>query len=681
MKKLFLLAFLTPFLSLAQPSEAEVLETVKSGSEQEMVTMNSLLIQENYLYLASKLSEKLFSLNPQSSNYNYRFGYTTLNSESNFERAIQFFLVAVKDTKKNYDMYSSNETSAPIDAFFHLASCYHLNQEIDNAIKYYQQFIDNSSSKSEKVEIAQLRLIQCDVAKREIANPKSAIVRNIGNVVVNDITPEYAPVISLDGYSLYFTTRRQWIDGSTDDLRDPTLNQYPEDIYVSYADVDGEWTSPEKLEFCDSDLNEATIGVSSDERRIYVYQDMTGDGDIYYSDLEGNKFEDLGKLDYNDVNTKYWETHCTMTPDGQNMYFVSNRPGGFGGRDIYRIVKLPNGEWSKAMNMGPTINTPFDEDSPFIAVNNKTLYYSSNGDKSMGGFDVFVSFVDEENVWSTPANMGYPINSTGDDIFYTTTVDGLKGYLSSFRKGGHGEKDIYEILNDYLGNSPISSIVGTFIPAEGQPLPENISAIINCNNCNSESQKIINPRIKNGSYFASLLRCKDYVIEFYSEGKLLHSETFNTLCSGENEELRKDYIFPPVYVPGVDIAEVIKINPIYFDLDKSNIRPDAALELDKIVLVMNEHPELVVALGSHTDCRASKKYNMSLSDRRAKASAEYIKAKITNPERIYGRGYGESRLINDCGCEGNVKSDCSEEEHQENRRTEFIIVEELEDSH
>lgn len=680
MKKLFLLAFLTPFLSLAQPSEAEVLETVKSGSEQEMVTMNSLLIQENYLYLASKLSEKLFSLNPQSSNYNYRFGYTTLNSESNFERAIQFFLVAVKDTKKNYDMYSSNETSAPIDAFFHLASCYHLNQEIDNAIKYYQQFIDNSSSKSEKVEIAQLRLIQCDVAKREIANPKSAIVRNIGNVV-NDITPEYAPVISLDGYSLYFTTRRQWIDGSTDDLRDPTLNQYPEDIYVSYADVDGEWTSPEKLEFCDSDLNEATIGVSSDERRIYVYQDMTGDGDIYYSDLEGNKFEDLGKLDYNDVNTKYWETHCTMTPDGQNMYFVSNRPGGFGGRDIYRIVKLPNGEWSKAMNMGPTINTPFDEDSPFIAVNNKTLYYSSNGDKSMGGFDVFVSFVDEENVWSTPANMGYPINSTGDDIFYTTTVDGLKGYLSSFRKGGHGEKDIYEILNDYLGNSPISSIVGTFIPAEGQPLPENISAIINCNNCNSESQKIINPRIKNGSYFASLLRCKDYVIEFYSEGKLLHSETFNTLCSGENEELRKDYIFPPVYVPGVDIAEVIKINPIYFDLDKSNIRPDAALELDKIVLVMNEHPELVVALGSHTDCRASKKYNMSLSDRRAKASAEYIKAKITNPERIYGRGYGESRLINDCGCEGNVKSDCSEEEHQENRRTEFIIVEELEDSH
>ena len=680
MKKLFLLAFLTPFLSLAQPSEAEVLETVKSGSEQEMVTMNSLLIQENYLYLASKLSEKLFSLNPQSSNYNYRFGYTTLNSESNFERAIQFFLVAVKDTKKNYDMYSSNETSAPIDAFFHLASCYHLNQEIDNAIKYYHQFIDNSSSKSEKVEIAQLRLIQCDVAKREIANPKSAIVRNIGNVV-NDITPEYAPVISLDGYSLYFTTRRQWIDGSTDDLRDPTLNQYPEDIYVSYADVDGEWTSPEKLEFCDSDLNEATIGVSSDERRIYVYQDMTGDGDIYYSDLEGNKFEDLGKLDYNDVNTKYWETHCTMTPDGQNMYFVSNRPGGFGGRDIYRIVKLPNGEWSKAMNMGPTINTPFDEDSPFIAVNNKTLYYSSNGDKSMGGFDVFVSFVDEENVWSTPANMGYPINSTGDDIFYTTTVDGLKGYLSSFRKGGHGEKDIYEILNDYLGNSPISSIVGTFIPAEGQPLPENISAIINCNNCNSESQKIINPRIKNGSYFASLLRCKDYVIEFYSEGKLLHSETFNTLCSGENEELRKDYIFPPVYVPGVDIAEVIKINPIYFDLDKSNIRPDAALELDKIVLVMNEHPELVVALGSHTDCRASKKYNMSLSDRRAKASAEYIKAKITNPERIYGRGYGESRLINDCGCEGNVKSDCSEEEHQENRRTEFIIVEELEDSH
>src|SRR5690606_26222092 len=153
---------------------------------------------------------------------------------------------------------------------------------------------------------------------------------------------------------------------------------------------------------------EATISVSSDERRIYIYQDAAGGGDIYYSDFTNNSFSQIEELPFKGINSNDWETHCTVTPDGQNMYFVSNRPGGYGGRDIYRIVKLPNGNWSEPQNLGPEINTPYDEDSPFIAVDNKTLYFSSNGSKSMGGFDVFVSFRDELNNWSTPVNMGYP---------------------------------------------------------------------------------------------------------------------------------------------------------------------------------------------------------------------------------------------------------------------------------
>ncbi len=536
---------------------------------------------------------------------------------------------------------------------------------------------------------------------------------------------------------------------------------------MSYADFEGEWTSPEKLAFCEGRYNEATISVSSDERRIYVYEDASGGGDIYYSDFETNKFDELSKLRIKGVNSDNWETHCTMTPDGQNLYFVSDRPGGYGGRDIYRIVKLPNGEWSEPQNMGPGINTPHDEDSPFIAVNNKTLYFSSNGPKSMGGFDVFVSFLDEDNMkWSTPANLGYPINSTGDDIFYTTTIDGLRGYLSSFRKDGFGEKDIYEIQNDYLGNRPISSLKGKFISATGQPLPENLSVKIHCVNCEIENAKEINPRIKNDAYFAVLTRCKDYVIEFYEGSELLASEKFVTLCNNENEEIIKnhylgayklevtvadastldfikdskveflnpltneviatfntdengwfksdylndktfgdkielvvrvskeeyltqsfivdttlgafdvlklDYLISKTDI-GVDVGSVIKINPIYFDLDKSNIRPDAAAELDKIVKIMNENPTLEIELGSHTDCRASKAYNMALSNRRAKSSAAYIKSRITNPSRIYGKGYGESQLVNDCACEGDVVSDCSDEEHQANRRTEFKIV-------
>ena len=513
-------------------------------------------------------------------------------------------------------------------------------------------------------------------------------------------------------------------------------------------------------------MNEATISVSSDERRIYVYQDVTGGGDIYYSDFATNKFDALEAANYNEMNTENWETHCTITPDGQNVYFVSDRPGGFGGRDIYRLVKLPNGEWSKAMNMGPTINTPYDEDSPFIAVNNNTLYFASNGPTSMGGFDIFVTFRDEENQWSEPANLGYPINSTGDDIYYTTTVDGLKGYLSSFRKDGYGEKDIYEIQNDYLGNRPISSLRGSFVSTDGSPLSENLDVKIICLNCENDGEKSLNPRVKNGSFFGVLSRCKDYEIQYFDGETLLAKESFVTACNSSNEEIemnhyigkylmagsvadsksleylanstvefidptsnkivetyttdekgafnsnllegknfgdkieylvqvsKKGYlkqsfvldttlgIFATLQLDylinksdiGIDIGQIFKLNPIYFDLDKSDIRTDAAIELDKIVKIMNDNPEIKIELGSHTDCRASKSYNASLSKRRAISSADYIKERISNPARIYGKGYGESQLVNDCGCEGNVTSDCSEEEHQANRRTEFRIV-------
>lgn len=761
-----LLLTLLPLSLFGQMSELEVRNMVKTATEQELVIQCSQMMQANYLFHAEIVADKLLTIKPESSNYNYRKGYLVLASRKDFVVAMRHLQIATRSTRKNYDMYSAKEENAAVDAYYHLAKCYHLDEQIEKARENYQLFIDESANKSELVKNAEIGLIQCDVAEYNLSHPKSAIIRNIGNGV-NSKAPEYSPVISLDGNSLYFTSRRAWGDDLSEGFRDPMLNQYTEDIYVSYMDFDGEWTSPEKLAFCEHEYNEATIAVSSDEKQIYVYEDISGGGDIYFSDFTENSFGELKELDYTDVNSKYWETHCTMTPDGQTMYFVSERPGGYGGRDIYRIVRLPNGEWSKAQNMGPTINTPYDEDSPYIDINNKTLYFGSNGPKSMGGFDIFVSFKDDEGVWSDPVNLGTPINSTGDDLFYTTTIDGLRGYLTSFRKGGFGEKDIYEVQNDYLGNYPYSTLQGSFLSNNNSvTITDEMSVKLVCPTCDLEKNKSSDLRIKNGGYFAVLERCKDYTIEHYdADGTLLNSETFTTLCNSENEELEKnfrmgDYAiemavlndkdFTPITgaiveminpedgtvvktytttkdglriedllegkqpgdrihydikisshpgfftqtfvldtilgtdgtlnleyllkekVVGADIS--IAINPIYFDLDKSNIRPDAAIELDKIVKIMNDNPEMKIELGSHTDCRASKSYNMRLSSRRAISSAKYIKARITNPERIYGKGYGESQLLNGCECEGTVKSDCSDEEHQLNRRTEFRIV-------
>ena len=780
MKKYFLAIFIAclGYVSTAQVTEHEIRQMTQDAPEQQLVVECSRMLQENYFYFAEIIVDRLLQINPNSANYHYRKGYIVLDSRRDFETAFPYLIFATSSINKNYDMYSAKEKSAPTDVYYHLARCYHLDEQLDKAKEFYQKFIDNTNPKSELVPKATLRLIQCDVAKELINNPKKATVKNIGEVI-NTQYPEYSPVISLDGSSLYFTSRRQWEDQSTDDYRDPQLNQYPEDIYVSYQDMETtKWTKPRRLEFCEGRLNEASVTVSSDERIIYTYEDRTGAGDLYFSDFERNEFQYLKRLGYKDVNTKFWETHCTVTPDGQQMYFTSDRPGGFGKRDIYRVVKLPNGEWSEPINLGPTINTEEDEDCPFIAVDNKTLYFSSNGKTSMGDFDIFVSVRDDKDVWSIPINLGYPINSTGDDVFYTTTADGLTGYLTSFRKKGFGEKDIYQIHNDYMGIKNAAVLKGRIYTSDGSPIPESVRMELKCKNCEDNTVLSMYPRIRDGKFINSLQPCREYSISFYvdSTSSSVYSESFSTKCNAGYEEILKEvmldidrnrivplltytldgtvadaktmemlkdatvefidnasgitverlttddngfflselmegkrygdkmdytvkvsklnfltqnfqwqtvlgeetnihlaYVLEKPEV-GIDLAKVLKLNPIYFDVDKSNIRPDAEIELNKIVQIMNDNPEIKIELGSHTDCRASKAYNMSLSDRRAKSSAEYIRKRISNPERIYGKGYGESKLVNECECEGKVVTPCSEEQHQENRRTEFRIV-------
>ncbi|MEY3237905.1 MAG: hypothetical protein RI883_2006 [Bacteroidota bacterium] len=774
--KVLLILFL-PFIGSAQLTEYEVRQMTQTATEDELLVESSRMLQEGYFYFSEIVIDRLLQLKPTSPNYNYRKGYIILDSRQDWIAAMPYLLIAITDIDKQYDMYSSKEKSAPTDAHYHLARCYHLDEQIDKAKEYYNKFIQESGNKSELIAKAQLRLLQCDIAKELIAHPKDSKVTNLGKTI-NTVYPEYSPVISLDGTSLYFTSRRQWADQSTDDYRDAQLNQYPEDIYVSYHELDENFTQPEKLSFCDGKTNEATVTISSDERRVYTYEDRTGNGDLYFSDFLRNTFQTLTKLEYQDLNTKYWETHCSVTPDGQQMYFVSDRPGGFGGRDIYRIVKLPNGNWSEPINVGPTINTIHDEDSPFIAVDNKTLYYSSNSVKSMGDFDIFVSVRDDQDIWTDPFNLGYPINSTGDDVFYTTTADGLTGYLSSFRKNGFGEKDIYKIENDVMGLKKIAVLKGLIKTTDGSPIPESVYVKLKCTNCNDQNEYKINPRLRDGTFFNSLVPCKEYLISYHYDSLStdIFSETFVTDCKTEYEVIYKELILDVktrkiVPIPnytldgivadrktgmkldnatvefslvktntvseelktnslgaftslllkdskygdsihyqvkvtkegyltqtfdfkeilgeksdihltyllekpeiGIDLAVTLDLKPIYFDLDKSNIRPDAKIELDKIVKIMNDNPTIQIELGSHTDCRSSYAYNIALSGRRAKSSAEYIKERITDPKRIYGKGYGESKLVNGCECEGTVKSKCSEDEHQANRRTEFRIV-------
>ena len=763
------LCFLSSF---GQYTDTELDNIINTSSETKLVQENTQLMLLKFYYQSIKIADKLLEMKPDNANYNYRKGYALLYSQSDFTKALPYLQKASEKVAKNYDASNVKETSAPIDAFYHLGHCQQLAGNITKAEAAFNDYLLLAPKNNELVYYCDLGLKQCEVAKLNMAHPNPEYeLKNLGPVV-NSKYADYSPAISLDGTALYFTSRRLWEDSSNIALRDPKTGEYFEDIYVAYTDFEGSWEEPIRLLFCAKDRMEATVSVSSDERRIYIYKDSTGNGDIFFSPFQTNHFEAIQDFTVKGVNTPAWETHLTVTPDGNDIYFVSDRPGGYGGRDIYRITKQSDGKWSKPENLGPTINTPYDEDAPFIAVDNKSMYFACNGEKSMGGFDIFLSIRDDQNNWSTPINLGAPLNSTGDDLFYTTTVDGLTGYLTSFRLGGYGEKDIYEIKNNYLGLKNIAVLKGQIFVDDNKPLPEDLSITVNCLNCGEKNIRTVFPRMRDGVYFSSLDPCREYelIYKYGKDNKEFHRQTIKTGCdlgyeeiyvpvglhlddmtihpigkynlsgvvkdadgkvlenavvqlptkvSGKNETIstdaqgkfktdllgekaKGDHIRIPIKISKVGLATIVdtidmvlgtttdivvnyklekptnslfvEVKSIYFDLNSSYIREDAKVELDKIVKIMNDNPTLKIEFGSHTDCRASAAYNLWLSNRRAQNSADYIKSRITNPSRIYGKGYGESQLVTNCPCEGEVVSNCSDEDHQANRRTEFKII-------
>ena len=552
--KLFKLLYILLFCIISLPTfsqetvwtESKVENIAKTGSEQELVTTCSILTQEGYLYYAEIIANRLIELKPESSNYNYRKGFLAITIRKDYMDAMKYLKKAVLDTDPNYDMYSKTENSAPTDAFYHLAKCYHYNEELDKAEENYNLFLERSKKKSELLPEAELGVIQVNLARKLMKDPVNIYLKNVGSAVNTDY-PEYSPVVSLDGSSLYFTSRRKWENDETENFRDPAINQYPEDVYVSYMDFDSSWMEPIRMEFCQPKRNEATIAVSTDERRVYLYEDSTGNGDIYYTDFYSEKFNEITKLDDKDINTEYWETHCMVSHDRSRMFFTSDMPGGFGGRDIYVVNRNTDGTWGKPINLGPKINSKHDEDAPFVSVNNKQLYFGTNGERSIGGFDIMVTDLLEDGTWSEARNLGYPFNSTNDDLFYTTTIDGLRGYITSVRKDGYGEKDIYEIKNDYLGVKQLAVLKGVIKTLDGSPLPEDfaVNIKVTCEDCSEfEKNRTIFPRMRDGLFITGLKPCQTYKLSYNNaeDGLPMGEETFTTKCDTNYQEIYRELI-------------------------------------------------------------------------------------------------------------------------------------------
>lgn len=513
------------------------------------------LAEENELEMARRIWTELAKNNPSNGNVNYRAGMAMLNSGSNKTAALPYFKNAEKiGISRNYDIFSPQEKKSPTELYYHLGLAYHLNYKFAEAEESFEKFLRLAGRKHFLRPRADLGIQHARNARELIDKRVDYEIVNLG-ATINSPYPDFSPVVSVDENALFFTSSRIRPDSSNVARRDRATGEYFNDIYVSYKDRRGEWQTPELLEINEPE-HTATVNVSADGQTLFIYRDDNGVGNIYESKLVGETWTEPRILG-GGINTNNWETHLAMTVDEQTAYFVSNRPGGLGGRDIYRVRKLPTGEWSAAQNIGDVINTPYDEDAVFITPDGKTMYFSSEGHNSMGGFDVFSSELNEEtNEWGAPRNIGYPINTTDDDVFFVTSADGRRAYYSSVKETGYGEKDIYMVTLPGTREVTLALLTGKILAAEGSKIPADISVLVT----NKETGQSDNytPRSRDGAFVAILPPCHRYEIEYISRDVTLATDTFSIDCDIAYQEVYRELMLSPVRIEKDGTATVIR---------------------------------------------------------------------------------------------------------------------------
>ena len=563
MKQLFLAltAILTVSTSFAQMSAGDFNADFLEANQ---------LMEEKLWNQSLDVWKKLYTEQPENANVNYKLGYCYLQTANEKLKSLKYLeFAAYQDFNSKYDPYDPAETQAPVEAIYYLGNAYHLNYQMDKAITEYNRLLENINKKHRLHPLAMRQIQMCENAKYQVDNEQNYVISNVGQVI-NKATNDYSPVLTIDESAMFFTSRRMRTDSTNQFIVSDDTGEHREDIYVAYKDVQGNWMDPELLNI-NTDNHAASISTSPDGQELYIYYDEDGDGQLWKSVLVGETWQEPEMLG-SDINTDAWETHVTVSSDGNTLYFTSNRDGGQGGRDIYRCVKLPNGDWSKSLNIGEKINTEWEEDSPFLSPDGKTLYFSSQGHNSMGGFDIFYSSLGEDGEWSTPENIGYPVNTVDDDVFFVPTANGKRAYYASRKEDGFGLKDIYVIdMPDSPVESDLSVLKGYIYPAEGEELPEDTYVLVT----NQETGEVseYKPRARDGAYVAILPPCISYKIEYFVNKDIVHQDFINVPCESAYNEIDKEiYLLPvnlggavssdePVGAPTVEVGDITPETP------------------------------------------------------------------------------------------------------------------------
>ncbi len=649
MRKNYVIVFILVLLSFSAFSQAKKIERIAN---------NYFKVEE--FSSALPLYLELDSMDNNNALYQYRIGICYYNSHYK-NKALVYFEKARK----------GGITDPELDIF--LARTNHYGHKFDEAIKYYIKFknrkVDTTAIEEKAEDTEDLkdihyaekhidRYIQmCKTGKELMEDSLYLVIENIGPTI-NTMYPEYVPVVSADESVLLFTSRRNTTTGGKKDITD---GQFYEDVYISYKDsATRQWKAPENMGgHINTNMHDACIGLSPDGQKLFIYRSNTAknsSGDIYISQLEGSRWSVPILMDKK-INSPGWEPSATISADEKTVYFTSDRPGGFGGTDIY-MTRLNDTTWSDPINMGPSVNTEFNEDAPYIHPDNVTLFFSSKGHRNMGGYDIFTSVYDVETAkWSTAENAGYPINTADDDIYFIWSADGTKGYFSSWRQNTFGEKDIY-VIQRPDGKTNLLVMKGKIYDDDTK---KTLSASITI--LDKETGAIVgkyNSNLSNGKFLITLPQGGNYTVSIETDGYISRREDIKVPKKNPFFELRKDFRLTPLKV-----GAVLVFNNIFFDFDKAVIRKESDKELKKILAFLTQYKELKVEVSGHTDDKGNDKYNQKLSEKRGNAVVKYLVKKGINKSRLVAKGYGEAKP---------VAPNTSDEGRQLNRRTELKIL-------
>lgn len=549
---------------------------------------------------------------------------------------------------------------------FLLGNAFHLNNQFDEALKYYRIAKTNGTKIEPSLSMmVDKKVAECNAGKKIIKLPINVKIEGL-DAAINTENEEYVPVITADETEIFFTSRRpSTVGGGTD----PNIGDFYEDIYYSKKE-NGNWTNAVNLGSpVNSEFHDATVGLSLDGQKLFLYRDnKKGDGNILVSEKKGEKWSAPIELP-EPINSKYQETSACYSFDGNTIYFVSDRPDGRGGKDIYKATKDGNGVWGKEENLGMTINTADDEDAVFLHPDGKTLYFSSKGHGSMGGYDIYTS-VFEKGKWSKPQNIGFPINTSDDDVCFVLTASGDYGYYTSIKAEGKGKRDIYKVtFLDELNKPKLTLLKGTITDKKtGQPLQASIEIFDNDNN---KLIGVFESNSTTGKYMVSLPAGVNYGISVKSPGYLFYSENFVIDKDAAFKEIIKD-----IGLDKLEVGKKVVLKNIFYDYNKATLRPSSGNELNKVVELLNSNPKIKIEISAHTDSRGSDAYNDKLSQERAQSCVDFLSSKGINTSRLIAKGYGKKQLlISDKEIEKIATEELKEEAHQQNRRTEFKIIE------